>query len=415
MSRKSRLLAIFLFTLGLLLNSAPQAGAKNLVDIGDSAVVATTEGDLLSLRDGPGLAYPVLIGLGAGTEALVLDGPAYADGIAWYQVSALGYVGWCAGEWLAPPTAGGGVRYIGGSEGAGVWLRDEPGFGGMTMLLIPDGGAVSLLGAATHAAGIDWALVQYGGTIGWVAAGFLNGTPGGQGGGPVGPIGDPVPGQALPPSSGDLLVGERAVITGTGGQDVRIRDGIGLDAPIYGFVPEGSVILIVNGPMWDNGGNPWYGIDYDGLQGWIFGGYLSQTVSALSTRTGAGAYDPARGEAIVIEAMQHLGVPYVWGGDGPLGWDCSGMVQWLYATAAGIQLPRVSQDQFFAGTPLRMDEIQPGDIVFFADTDGPGITHNGIAIGGGLFIHARDESRGTTISSLYEPLWVTHYAGARRP
>ena len=122
-----------------------------------------------------------------------------------------------------------------------------------------------------------------------------------------------------------------------------------------------------------------------------------------------------RGEAIVTEALRHLNVPYVWGGDGPRGWDCSGMVQWLYSTVAGMTLPRVSQDQFFVGTPLRKDEIQPGDIVFFADTNGPGITHNGIAIGGDLFIHARDESSGTTITSLYDPLFLRHYAGARRP
>jgi uncharacterized protein YraI len=318
-------------------------------------------------------------------------------------------VGWCSGEWLLPPMADSGTRFIGGTEGGGVWLRDAPGFGGVTMLIIPEGGAVSLLGTANVVDGIDWALVSYGGNIGWVAAGFLNGAPAGPGGGPV--EGAPGP----PPGSGNLPVGGRAVVTGTGGQDLRVRDGIGMDAPVYGFAPEGSVVLIVNGPLWDGQGSPWYGIDYGGLQGWVFGGYLSETGAMLSERTGATVYDPARGEAIVVTAMQYLGVPYVWGGDGPQGWDCSGMIQWLYATVAGIHLPRVSQDQFFVGTPLRPDEVQPGDIVFFADTDGPGITHNGIAIGGGLFIHARDESRGTTISSLYEPIWMQHYAGARRP
>jgi uncharacterized protein YraI len=411
MSRKPRLLAIGLLVLALVVGNVPLAGANALVAVGEIAVVATTEGHLLSLREGPGLGFAILIGMGAGTEVDILDGPVYADGIPWYQVTDGGLVGWCSGDWLAPPSAASGMSYIGGSEGAGVWLRDEPGFGGATILLIPDGGGVVLLGTATHADGIDWALVRYAGSIGWVAAGFLNGSPGGQGGGPV----EAAPAQDLPPASGGLIVGERAIVTGTDGQDVRVRDGIGLGAPIYSFVPEGTVILLVNGPLWDDQGSPWYGIDYDGIQGWVYGGYLSQTSAGLSQRTGAGVYDPARGEAIVVEAMQHLGVPYVWGGDGPRGWDCSGMIQWLYATVAGIALPRVSQDQFFAGTPLRQDEVQPGDIVFFADTDGPGITHNGIAIGGGLFIHARDESRGTTISSLYEQPWVQHYAGARRP
>ena len=102
--------------------------------------------------------------MGAGTEVEILDGPVYADGIPWYQVTDGGLVGWCSGDWLAPPSAASGMSYIGGSEGAGVWLRDEPGFGGATMLLIPDGGGVVLLGAATYVDGIDWALVRYAAT-----------------------------------------------------------------------------------------------------------------------------------------------------------------------------------------------------------------------------------------------------------
>ena len=412
MLRKPRIVAVGLLVIALVLGNMPLIGAAEL---GEVAVVATTEGNTLSLREGPGTDYGILLGMEAGTTVAILDGPIYGEGIGWYQVRVGGAVGWCSGDWLLPPSAasGGGTRYVGGTEGSGLWLRDEPGFAGAVIGLIPDGGAVALLGTATHVDGIDWSLLRYGGITGWSAAGYLNGTPAGQGGGsPVATTTAPV---AAAQTGGDLLVGERAIINGTDGQDVRIRDGIGVDAPIFSFVPEGSIVLIVNGPLWDGSGTAWYGIDYDGIQGWVFGGYLTQSVSALSERVGASVYDPVRGEAIVKEAMTHLGVPYVWGGDGPLGWDCSGMVQWLYAMVAGVSLPRVSQDQFFAGTPLRQDEVQPGDIVFFADTDGPGITHNGIAIGGGLFIHARDEARGTMISSLYEPLWVEHYAGARRP
>lgn len=407
MPRRIQFIAIALLLLQLCYGAVPTVKANDLIDIGGVAVVATTEGDLLTLRDGPGMGYAALRGLSAGTEVLVLDGPIYAEGVGWYQISSGGLVGWCSGDWLLPPTRASGTRYIGGTAGGGVWLRDEPGFGGATLLLIPEGGAVVLLGAGSYADDLDWTLARYGTTIGWVAAGFLNGTPTGQGGGSVA--------TAAPTTTGGILVGERALIAGTDGQDVRVRDGVGIAAPIFSFVPEGSVVLVINGPLFDAQGAAWYGIDYDGIQGWVFGDYLSQTVGALSQRTGAAVYDPVRGEAIVAEALRHLDVPYVWGGDGPKGWDCSGMVQWLYGTVAGVTLPRVSQDQFFSGTPLRRDEVQPGDIVFFADTDGPGITHNGIAIGGDLFIHARDESRGTTITSLYDPLFLRHYAGARRP
>jgi hypothetical protein len=79
MSRKPRLLAIGLLMLALVVGNVPQAGANASVAAGEIAVVATTEGDLLSLREGPGLGFAVMIGLGAGTEVEILDGPIYAD------------------------------------------------------------------------------------------------------------------------------------------------------------------------------------------------------------------------------------------------------------------------------------------------------------------------------------------------
>jgi cell wall-associated NlpC family hydrolase len=216
-------------------------------------------------------------------------------------------------------------------------------------------------------------------------------------------------------------------VVGTDGLDLRIRDGVGPGAPVYAFVPPSAVVTVVNGPLGDETGAPWYGIGYDGLYGWVLGEHLAPTAAAPSRRFPAGeglvsgyaagppAADPARGAAVVDEALKHLDTPYVWGGDGPAGWDCSGMIQWLYWKVAGLDLPRVSQDQFYYGTPLRPEEVAAGDLVFFFDTDGPGITHNGIALGDGRFIHARSAAHGTVISRLDEPYWLAHYAGARRP
>jgi len=216
-------------------------------------------------------------------------------------------------------------------------------------------------------------------------------------------------------------------VIGTDGLHMRIRDGVGTGAPIFAVVPPGTVVTVVNGPLADEADAPWYGIGYDGLHGWVLGEHLAPTSAAPSRRfpsgdglvsgyaVGVPASDPARGQAVVEEALKHLDTPYVWGGDGPAGWDCSGLIQWLYWKVAGLDLPRVSQDQFSYGTPLRPEEVAPGDMVFFFDTDGPGITHNGIALGDGRFIHARSATLGTTISRLDEPYWLVHYAGARRP
>lgn len=400
----------------------PHAGAAGFA-VGGIVVVATTEGDLLALRSGPGTGYSALTAFAAGATLDVIDGPIADDtGRLWYQVQGAGLVGWSAAEWLAAPGAGSGTRYIGGTAG-GANLRDEPTLFSNVLLTIPEGGAVILLGDGGYADGLDWTLVSYGGTNGWVAAGFLGGTSAGSGGG------SSITTTAAAAPSGDagLSVGGNAQVVGTDGYDLRVRDGIGLGAPIFTTVPSNAVVTVVNGPLADETGAVWYGIGYDGLFGWAAGAYLSPTSAAASRRFqggegvvgsyGAGPVvsNPIRGQAIVAEALQHLGAPYVWGGTQPNGWDCSGMIQWLYWNVSGLMLPRVSQDQFLYGTPLRPDQIEAGDIVFFFDTDGPGITHNGIALGDGRFLHARDSSRGTVISWLDEPLWTAHYAGARRP
>lgn len=412
MSRLARIGLLGVLLLGPWLPGAGRAaGAAGLLAVGETVVVATTEGDLLSLRTGPGVGFPAVTAFGAGTALEIIDGPATSDdGRVWFQVVAGGLVGWCAAEWLAPPVAASGTRFISGTDG-GVRLRDEPGLGGGIILLIPEGGAVALLGATQVGDGIEWSLAQYGGAVGWVASAFLDGT-----GASSAAASAPAPVAAAPAGP---VIGGNAQVIGTEGLPLRIRDGIGLNAPIFATIQAGGVIVVVNGPRADDTGSLWYGIDFDGVQGWVAGEHLAPTSEAASRRSGGGLVaavsDPVRGQALVDEALRHLATPYVWGGDGPAGWDCSGMIQWLYETVAGIVLPRVSQDQFLVGAPLRADEIEAGDIVFFLDTDGPGITHNGLALGNGQFIHARSMVLGTTISWLDDPYWAAHFAGARRP
>jgi len=114
---------------------------------------------------------------------------------------------------------------------------------------------------------------------------------------------------------------------------------------------------------------------------------------------------------IVSMAMQYMGVPYVYGGASPSGFDCSGFVQYVYAQA-GIGLPRTADVQFEVGTPVSKDELQPGDLVFFAG-DYVNISHVGIYLQDGEFIHA-STSYGIAIDSLNRDYRVEHYVGARR-
>ena len=110
-------------------------------------------------------------------------------------------------------------------------------------------------------------------------------------------------------------------------------------------------------------------------------------------------------------AMRFGGVPYVWGGETPAGFDCSGFVQYVFRQI-GINLPRTADVQYELGRKVLQSELQPGDLVFF-ETYEPGASHNGIYVGDGNFIGA-NSGTGVAVASLASPYWSTRYLGARR-
>jgi peptidoglycan DL-endopeptidase CwlO len=111
---------------------------------------------------------------------------------------------------------------------------------------------------------------------------------------------------------------------------------------------------------------------------------------------------------VVGIAMQYLGVPYVWGGSSPAGFDCSGFTMFVFAQL-GVSLPHHAASQFGMGVPVSRDQLQPGDLVFFN-----GLGHIGIYIGGGAFIHAPHTGDVVKISSLNDSWYAATYVGARR-
>ena len=117
------------------------------------------------------------------------------------------------------------------------------------------------------------------------------------------------------------------------------------------------------------------------------------------------------GNRVIELARGWLGVPYLFGGCSPTGVDCSCLVQNVYG-AAGMRLPRVAVDQFNATVPV--SDPQPGDLVFFANTYEPGISHVGIYIGNGTQINAPTTGQVVSVAPVLTGYWGSHYAGARR-
>jgi cell wall-associated NlpC family hydrolase len=134
-------------------------------------------------------------------------------------------------------------------------------------------------------------------------------------------------------------------------------------------------------------------------------------IGTVPTPPSGGPVPPANslGEQAVQIAMGELGVPYVWGGASPAGFDCSGLTMWVYAQL-GIHLDHYTGAQWDEGVPVARNELEPGDLVFFE----PDIGHVGLYIGGNDFIEAPHTGGVVQISSLLNPWYAEEYDGARR-
>ncbi|MGG0667056.1 C40 family peptidase [Sporosarcina koreensis] len=120
----------------------------------------------------------------------------------------------------------------------------------------------------------------------------------------------------------------------------------------------------------------------------------------------------ASSDDIATFAEKFYGTPYKFGGTTTAGFDCSGYIRHVF-TKFDISLPRTSADQFKVGTEVSKEDLQPGDLVFFANTYKKGISHTGIYLGDDEFISAK--SRGVLKANLKtDPYWAPKYAGAKR-
>ena len=125
-----------------------------------------------------------------------------------------------------------------------------------------------------------------------------------------------------------------------------------------------------------------------------------------------GAWQLGDGFNIASAALRLQGLPYRLGGADPRGFDCSGFVQYVFGLY-GFALPRVVHEQYRVGHTVSLDDLVPGDLVFFV-TQGDEVSHVGIVIGGDRFVHAPNSRGVVRIDSLASSYWGDRVAGARR-
>ena len=192
------------------------------------------------------------------------------------------------------------------------------------------------------------------------------------------------------------------------GSCVNVRGEPSLSGPIWDKLYKGHRVNVIGTSA------EWLKVSYnDNAQGWIHGDYVDVRKETTS-RSGAEVDRTISKEAeIVAYAKKFLGVPYVYGGSSPSGFDCSGFTSYVYKHF-GYTINRVAADQAKNGTYVEKGSLQQGDLVFFSRNGGSSVGHVGIYIGENKFIHASSPGSDVKINSLSDAYYLKNYITARK-
>lgn len=156
----------------------------------------------------------------------------------------------------------------------------------------------------------------------------------------------------------------------------------------------------------------WYKIIANNQEGWV----VARCVDRVTVTSRSGSSN-STAQKVVDLAKKQLGKRYVWGGNGPDSFDCSGLTKYIFGKV-GVNLERISYNQAEQGIAVKKENLQPGDLVFFSGINATSanarISHVGIYIGGGQFIHASNPTRGVVQDDINDSYYSKHYVKARR-
>lgn len=189
---------------------------------------------------------------------------------------------------------------------------------------------------------------------------------------------------------------------------INFRSSASTSSTVLGELKNGTAVTVLSTS------NGWSKVSYAGKTGYISADYLvtASSGTAISpSNTAASVSISAKRQSVLNYAAQFLGVPYVYGGSTPSGFDCSGFTSYVFKNTVG-SIPRVAQAQYDATTRVSRDDLLPGDLVFFGSSTSS-ISHVGIYVGSNQFIHAPSTGDVVKYSSLTGS-YATRYQGAGR-
>lgn len=313
----------------------------------------------------------------------------------WYKVTYNGKTGYIHPDYITLASSSAGtaiapsntVTSTTGTAGtvkcsSSVNLRSEANTSSSILAELKNGTAVTVVSTAN-----GWCKVTYSGKTGYIKQDYVSTT-----------------GSASNNTSAST--GTAAVVKCS--STVNFRSAASTSSTILGELKNGTAVSVLSTS------NGWSKVSYAGKTGYISADYLvtASSGTAISpSNTAASVSISAKRQSVLNYAAQFLGVPYVYGGSTPSGFDCSGFTSYVFKNTVG-SIPRVAQAQYDATTRVSRDDLLPGDLVFFGSSTSS-ISHVGIYVGSNQFIHAPNTGDVVKYSSLTGS-YATRYQGAGR-
>ena len=270
-------------------------------------------------------------------------------------------------------------------DGSGVRIRSGPGLSYDVLTHCNRGDIVVVLERTND----EWFRVNFHGTVGYVNVPFLDNS---------------------------RRAANFNALGGIVGNHVNMRKKPDVNSDVLSTYNQGIIMNIIG----INEG--WYKVEYGNQTGYIRSDLMNvlsrsdaaaESAGANSTRIASDS-SHSLGQQIADYALGFLGTPYVWGGTSPSGFDCSGLVTYVNRQF-GISVTRTASGQFKDnGVSINKSDLIPGDLVFFSNNGGRSVTHVGIYIGSGNFVHASGTRVGVIISSLNSSYYTRTWHGAKR-
>ncbi len=329
------------------------------------AFQGTVTGSVVNVRSGPGTSYSIISQLKKGASITII---ATLDG--WYKISINGGEGYICSDYVSKSISSGGGDTTetrkGTVTGSVVNVRSGAGTSYSIITQVNRGTALTIIGQQN-----EWYKISINGKEGYISSYYVN-----------------------------VVEDENKTQTGLiTGSVVNFRMGPSTTYGTLGQLLKGTLVTVLSTE------GDWVKIQYNGTTGYVFSAYISIGAE------GSGA--AVSGDEVLAYADQFIGVPYLYGGTTPLGFDCSGFTQYVFKHF-GVSIPRTASSQYSAYVKVSRDQLQKGDLVFFSGPGSSSIKHVGIYAGDGKFINSPSTGNYVRYDNLTSGYYNTYYYGAVR-